>query len=60
MGPKEQSYVKKVFFERFEKLKSRDTDFEERFQHLGELTTIKIGPTNFDWDKLEDNTETLT
>ncbi|KAJ8933716.1 hypothetical protein NQ314_013846 [Rhamnusium bicolor] len=40
----------------FEKLKARDSDFDERFKHLGELT-IKNGPTEFDWDKLEDPTE---
>lgn len=50
------NFSKKLLFERFEKLKARDSDFEERFKHLGELT-IKNGPTEFDWDKLEDPTE---
>lgn len=50
------NYAKKLLFERFEKLKFRDSDFDERFKHLGELT-IRNGPTDFDWDKLEDNTE---
>lgn len=50
------NYAKKLLFERFEKLKARDSDFEERFKHLGELN-IKNGPTEFDWDKLEDPTE---
>lgn len=50
------NFAKKLLFERFEKLKSKDLDFEERFRHLGELS-LKNGPTNFDWDKLEDNTE---
>lgn len=50
------NYAKKLLLERFEKLKARDSDFEERFKHLGELT-IKNGPTNFDWDKLDDNEE---
>ncbi|KAJ8920720.1 hypothetical protein NQ315_004859 [Exocentrus adspersus] len=50
------NFAKKLLFERFEKLKARDADFEERFKHLGELT-IKNGPTEFDWDKLEDPTE---
>ncbi|KAJ8939939.1 hypothetical protein NQ318_007867 [Aromia moschata] len=49
-------FSKKLLFERFEKLKSRDSDFEERFKHLGELT-MKNGPTEFDWDKLDDPTE---
>ncbi|KAJ8974918.1 hypothetical protein NQ317_010201 [Molorchus minor] len=49
-------FSKKLLFARFEKLKSRDSDFEERFNHLGELT-IKNGPTEFDWDKLDDPTE---
>lgn len=50
------NFAKKLLFDRFEKLKARDSDFEERFNHLGELT-IKNGPTEFDWDKLEDPTE---
>lgn len=50
------NYAKKLLFERFEKLKSKDSDFEERFKHLGELYN-RNGPTDFDWDKLEDNTE---
>ncbi|XP_018570946.1 heparan-sulfate 6-O-sulfotransferase 2 [Anoplophora glabripennis] len=50
------NFAKKLLFDRFEKLKARDLDFEERFKHLGELT-IKNGPTEFDWEKLEDPTE---
>lgn len=50
------NHAKKILFERFEKLKSKDADFEERFKHLGELTA-KNGNGNFDWDKFEDNTE---
>lgn len=50
------NYAKKLLFERFEKLKSRDSDFNERFKHLGELSKLN-GPTDIDWDKLEDNTD---
>lgn len=50
------NYAKKLLFERFERLKSRDSTFNERFKHLGELSN-KNGPTDIDWDKLEDNTE---
>ncbi|KAG5896819.1 hypothetical protein JTB14_032061 [Gonioctena quinquepunctata] len=49
------NFAKRILFDRFEKLKARDTDFQERFKHLGELN-IKHGPTEFDWDKLEDPT----
>lgn len=52
------NFSKKLLFERFNKLKARDSDFEERFKHLGELM-IKNGPTEFDWDKLEDPTESF-
>lgn len=50
------NYAKKLLFERFDKLKSRDSDFDERFKHLGELSN-KNGPTDIDWDKLEENTD---
>jgi len=46
-------FAKKLLFERFEKLKSRDSKFEQRFQHLGEVSK---SVTDFDWDKLEENT----
>lgn len=48
-------FAKKLLFERFEKLKSRDSDFGVRFEHLGELPP-KPGVTNFDWDNLVDET----
>lgn len=47
------NFAKKLLITRFEKLKSRDSDFEERFKHLGVLHP-KNGPTAFDWDKLDD------
>lgn len=47
-------FAKKILFERFEKLKARDANFEERFKHLGQLQ--KGGVTEFDWDKLVDDT----
>lgn len=48
------NFAKKLMFERFERLKTRDSDFAERFKHLGELF-IRNSPTEFDWDKLEDS-----
>ncbi|XP_028136447.1 heparan-sulfate 6-O-sulfotransferase 2 isoform X1 [Diabrotica virgifera virgifera] len=50
------SFAKKILFERFERLKSRDADFKGRFKNLGVLN-VKQGPTEFDWDKLEDPTD---
>lgn len=47
-------FAKKILFERFNKLKARDANFEVRFKHLGQLQ--KGGVTEFDWDKLEDDT----
>ncbi|XP_023014089.1 heparan sulfate 6-O-sulfotransferase [Leptinotarsa decemlineata] len=49
------NFSKKILLDRFERLKARDTDFEVRFKHLGELGN-RHGPTEFDWDKLEDPT----
>lgn len=49
------SFAKKLLFQRFEKLRSRDSDFKARFQHLGELPT-KPGVTGFDWDNLLEDT----
>lgn len=41
---------------RFEALKKRDTDFEYRWRHLGEVAP-RSGVTEFDWDSnLEDAT----
>lgn len=50
------NFAKQLLLERFEKLKTRDTDFEEHFKHLGELT-VKNGVTQFDWDNLDDPTQ---
>lgn len=49
------TFAKKLLFQRFEKLRSRDSDFKARFQHLGELPT-KPGVTGFDWDNLLEDT----
>lgn len=46
-------YAKKLLFQRFEKLKARDSNFKERFKHLGELQ--RNGVTEFDWDRLDDD-----
>lgn len=35
------------FYRRFHKLRSKDTNFEERWKHLGELTV----QTEFNWDE---------
>lgn len=48
-------FAKKLLFERFKKIKERDPNFEQRFQHLGELP-YKSGVTDFDWDKLSEDT----
>lgn len=49
------SFAKKLLFQRFEKLKSRDSDFKDRFDHLGDLPP-KPGVTIFDWDNVVDPT----
>ncbi|VEN34206.1 unnamed protein product [Callosobruchus maculatus] len=51
------NFAKKLLFERFEQLKAKDVDFNERFKHLGELV-IRNSPTDFDWDKFDDSTDT--
>lgn len=43
-------FARKLLFERFEQLKSKDPHFEERFSHLG-LLTDKFGVTEFNWDR---------
>lgn len=48
-------FAKKLLFQRFEKLKAKDTMFEERFNHLG-LLGIKNGITEFNWDRNLDET----
>lgn len=49
-------YKKKpLCLSRFEALKKRDTDFNYRWRHLGEVS--RTGVTEFDWDSnLEDGT----
>ncbi|KAH9641080.1 hypothetical protein HF086_006360 [Spodoptera exigua] len=48
-------FAKNLMFKRFEALKKRDTDFEYRWRHLGEVA--RSGVTEFDWDSnLEDAT----
>lgn len=43
------NFAKKLLMARFEKLKSRDVNFEERFSRLGVLNS-KVSPSAFDWD----------
>lgn len=50
------SFAKKLLFQRFDRLKSRDSDFKERFEHLGDLPT-KPGVTSFDWDNVIEPTK---
>lgn len=47
-------FAKRLLNERFEKLRSRDGNFESRYQHLGELHG-KDGVTEFDFDKLDED-----
>lgn len=49
------SYGKQLLFSRFERLKAKDPNFEERFSHLG-LLTGKNGVTEFNWDRNLDET----
>ncbi|XP_026466779.1 heparan-sulfate 6-O-sulfotransferase 1-like [Ctenocephalides felis] len=51
------AFAKKLMFQRFEKLKAKDANFEQRFAHLGELANLRSGVTEFDWDN---NLEELT
>lgn len=37
------------FYYRFERLKAKDVNFEERFNHLGNVVS-KNGVTEFNWD----------
>lgn len=43
-------FAKKLLFRRFERLRARDGNFQQRFDHLGELPNRSV---EFDWDKLE-------
>lgn len=48
-------FAKKLLFQRFEKLKAKDANFNERFSHLG-LLAGKNGVTEFNWDRNIDET----
>ncbi|XP_047523283.1 heparan-sulfate 6-O-sulfotransferase 2 [Pieris napi] len=49
-------FAKGLMFKRFEALRKRDSDFEFRWRHLGEVAP-RSGVTEFDWDSnLEDGT----
>ncbi|XP_053671935.1 heparan-sulfate 6-O-sulfotransferase 1 [Anopheles nili] len=43
------AFAKKLMFQRFERLKAKDNDFEVRFAHLGNLG-VRNGVTEFNWD----------
>lgn len=49
------NFAKKLLNERFEKLRYRDSNFQNRYQHLGEIPN-KDGITEFDWDRLGEDT----
>lgn len=51
------SFAKKLLFQRFERLKAKDTDFELRFANLGNLG-IRNGVTEFNWDSNLDDGST--
>lgn len=48
-------FAKKLLFQRFERLKAKDANFDERFSHLG-LLTSRNGVTEFNWDRNIDET----
>lgn len=43
-------FAKKLLFQRFERLKAKDANFEERFNNLGNLAH-RSGVTEFNWDR---------
>lgn len=47
-------FAKKLLFDRFERLKNRDSDFQVRYEHLGELPN-RMGVTVFNWDNVIDD-----
>lgn len=49
-------FAKKLLFERFEQLKSKDPNFEEHFSHLGMLISMS-GVTEFNWDRNIDESD---
>ncbi|GAB0094816.1 Heparan-sulfate 6-O-sulfotransferase [Sergentomyia squamirostris] len=52
------SFAKRLLFQRFEKLKAKDADFEVRFAHLGNLGVMRNGVTEFNWDSNIEDTST--
>ncbi|XP_055682811.1 heparan-sulfate 6-O-sulfotransferase 2 [Lutzomyia longipalpis] len=51
------AFAKRLLFQRFEKLKAKDADFEVRFAHLGNLG-MRSGATEFNWDSNIEDTST--
>lgn len=49
-------FAKKLLMARFEKLKTRDVNFEERFSRLGVLNS-KVSQSAFDWDRTDDTSD---
>lgn len=47
-------FAKNLLIQRFNRLKERDSNFQERFKHLGQVQ--KNGVIEFDWDKLVEET----
>lgn len=43
-------FAKTLLFERFQRIKTKDANFEERFNNLGNLAS-KTGVTEFNWDR---------
>ncbi|KAK3926817.1 Heparan-sulfate 6-O-sulfotransferase 1 [Frankliniella fusca] len=51
-------FARKLMYQRFARLKDRDSQFEDRFAHLGELRGR--GGVELDWDKMLDEDEDTT
>uniref|UniRef100_A0A0A1X2B4 Heparan-sulfate 6-O-sulfotransferase n=1 Tax=Zeugodacus cucurbitae TaxID=28588 RepID=A0A0A1X2B4_ZEUCU len=49
------AFAKNLLFQRFERLKAKDNDFEKRFANLGNIY-YKQGVTEFNWDSNIDDT----
>lgn len=45
------TFAKNLLFQRFQKLKNKDVNFEKRFANLGNINYSKQGVTEFNWDK---------
>jgi heparan sulfate 6-O-sulfotransferase HS6ST1 len=52
------SFARKLMYQRFVRLKSRDKEFTERFSHLGELPGRQAD--SFNWDQVIDNDDNVT